>query len=369
MIEQFKIAPTINMYNSFKEFVSDKRLGSDDLVISNRIILEKYFVSSDAILIDLYEFGNGEPSDRLVDAISFALKDKSYSRVIGIGGGTILDTAKLFALENPMPITPLFEGQVPVKKVKETIMVSTTCGTGSEVTGISILELTSINTKKGLASPQLYANEVAIIPELIETLPDYVFATSSLDALVHAIESLLSPKATFFSKAYSTQAIDLIIKGYVAIQANPANRKSHLNDFLIASTCAGIAFDNAGCATVHALSYPLGAKYHVAHGESNYSLLMSVLNFYNARSNSPALTRLKSQLADLLCCKIDEAFDKLGLLLEKILPLKSLSEYISNEVELFEFVESVQKNQGRLLANSHIPMNFESLLTIYNNAY
>ena len=368
-MEQFKILPTIYMYDNFQEFVKDKKIGQGDLIISNKIILDKYFGSSDAILIDLYKFGTGEPSDKLVDSINGVLRDKAYKRVFGIGGGTILDTAKLFALENSMPITPLFEGQAPVKKVKETILVSTTCGTGSEVTGISILELTSINTKKGLANAALYANEVAIIPELIETLPDYVFATSSLDALVHAVESFLSPKATFFSKSYSKQAIELIIKGYLAIQENPARRKDHLKDFLVASTCAGIAFDNAGCGTVHALSYPLGAKYHIAHGESNYSLLMSVLHYYNEESSKASLQELKALLGELLGSSSDTALDQLGTLLEKILPLKKLSEYINNEVELFEFVESVQKNQGRLLANSHIPMTFESLLTIYNNAF
>ncbi len=368
-MEQFKITPTIYMYDSFQEFFSSKKISPEDLIISNKLILDKYFASCDAILVDLYEFGSGEPSDKLVDAISRSLSGRSYDRVIGIGGGTILDVAKLFALQNSYPITPLFQGTAPVRKNKESIMVSTTCGTGSEVTGISILELTSINTKKGLATRELYANEVAIIPELIETLPDYVFATSSLDALVHAIESFLSPKATFFSKSYSIQAIELIIKGYLAIQQKPETRKAYLKDFLIASTCAGIAFDNAGCATVHALSYPLGAKYHVAHGESNYSLLMSVLNYYDDKSNKPALQELKVRLGNLLGCSSDVSLSSLGNLLEKILPLKSLSEYIANEVELFEFVESVQTNQIRLLANSHIPMSFESLLTIYKNAY
>ncbi len=368
-MEQFKVAPSIFIFDDFAEFSNAKAIGKSDLVITNKIIIDNYLSDSEAILIDLYEFGQGEPTDKLVDSISEMIKDKHYDRVIGIGGGTILDTAKLFTLADFLPITPLFEGTTPLKKIKESILIPTTCGTGSEVTNISILELTSINTKKGLAQDELFADEVAIIPELISTLPDYVFAASSLDALVHAIESLLSPKATAFSELYSYKAIESIISGYAEIQEDISKRQHLLKEFLVASTNAGIAFSNAGCATVHAMSYPLGAKYHVAHGESNYSLLMGVLNYYGANSASGALLKLKDIVAQTLNCTSDESLERLGLLLEKILPLKNLASYNVKPEELEEFAASVEQNQQRLLANSFLPMNYDSILEIYKSVY
>lgn len=368
-MEQFKIAPAIFVYEDFSEFIAAKEITATDLVITNKIIIDNYLTDCDAILIDLYEFGQGEPTDQLVDAIGAVIKDKQYDRVIGIGGGTILDTAKLFTLADFTPITPLFEGKVALDKIKTSILIPTTCGTGSEVTNISILELTSINTKKGLAQEELFADEVALIPELIATLPDYVFAASSLDALVHAIESFLSPKASEFSKLYSQKAIELILGGYMEIQDDIANRTHLLREFLIASTYAGIAFSNAGCGTVHAMSYPLGATYHVAHGESNYSLLMGVLNYYGANAATGALDNLLNLVATIMDCQSSEALAKLGILLDKILPLKNLASYQVKPEELATFAKSVEANQQRLLANSYLPMNFDSILAIYKSVY
>ena len=116
----------------------------------------------------------------------------------------------------------------------------------------------------------MYAESAVLIPELLEGLPFGVFATSSIDALVHAVESSLSPKATAYTKLFGYKAIEMIIKGYQkVVKEGKEVLPGLMSDFLIASNYAGIAFGTAGCAAVHATSYPLGGKYHVAHGESN----------------------------------------------------------------------------------------------------
>ena len=130
-------------------------------------------------------------------------------------------------------------------------------------------------------TPHMYADEAVLVPELLNGLPFAVFATSSIDALVHAVESSLSPKATPFTKLFGYKAIEMIIRGYQEIAANgPDARLPLMKDFLIASNYAGIAFGTAGCAAVHATSYPLGGTYHVAHGESNYAMFTGVLKNY-----------------------------------------------------------------------------------------
>ena len=121
---------------------------------------------------------------------------KDCKRIIAIGGGTIIDVSKIFALKDISPIDDLYDGKIKPVKDKELIIVPTTCGTGSEVTNVAVLALISRQTKKGLAVNEMYADKAVLIPELLKTLPFKVFATSSIDALVHAVESALSPKAS-----------------------------------------------------------------------------------------------------------------------------------------------------------------------------
>ena len=134
--------------------------------------------------------------------------------------GTILDVAKLFALKTVSPVVKLFNKELEIVKDKELILVPTTCGTGSEVTNISILELTAINSKFGLAVDELYPDKAILIPELLAGLPMKYFATSSIDALIHSIESFTSPKGNDFTRMFSLNAMDMILKGYREIAKN-----------------------------------------------------------------------------------------------------------------------------------------------------
>ena len=193
------IRPTIHKFDTAKEFAEEFALGEGDLILTNAYIYEPYFGSMNLGCDVIYQekYGAGEPSDEMAEAIYadiYADGKTAPKRIIAIGGGTIIDLAKLYALKQTTPILDLYDGKIPVEKDKELILVPTTCGTGSEVTNISILALNSRGTKKGLANDAMYADAAVLVPELLEGLPDYVFATSSIDALIHAIESSLSPK-------------------------------------------------------------------------------------------------------------------------------------------------------------------------------
>ena len=249
-------------------------------------------------------------------------------------------------------------------------MPSTTCGTGSEVTNISILALLSRRTKKGLAHESMFADQAVLIPELLKGLPFSVFATSSIDALIHAIESSLSPKASATTKLFGYQAIAWILKGYLAIRdQGPDARFPLLSQFLLASNYAGIAFGNAGCAAVHALSYPLGAVYHVPHGESNYAMFTGVMKQYLAIRSDGAIAELNAFLAQLLDCPPEAVYEALEDLLSCLLPKKALHEYGMQEHELAEFTDSVLANQQRLLQNNFVPLSREQIYAIYRSLY
>lgn len=110
------------------------------------------------------KYGSGEPSDDMAEAIYRDLKGE-YKRIIAIGGGTVIDISKLFALKNVSPILDLYDGKLEIIKEKELVLVPTTCGTGSEMTNIAILALNSRGTKKGLAVDEMYADQAGKSPD------------------------------------------------------------------------------------------------------------------------------------------------------------------------------------------------------------
>ncbi len=374
-MQQLLIRPTIHKFDTAKEFAEGFSLGKGDLILTNQYIYEPYFgslgLSCDVIYQEKY--GSGEPSDDMAEAIYadiYAPGKEAPKRIIAIGGGTILDLAKLYALKQTSPILDLYDGRIPVEKDKKLILVPTTCGTGSEMTNISILALNSRGTKKGLANDQMYADDAVLIPQLLEGLPDYVFSTSSIDALIHAIESSLSPKGNVYTKMFGYRAIEMIINGYKVIRDQGMEaRKPLLADFMLASNYAGIAFGNAGCAAVHALSYPLGATYHVAHGESNYAMFTGVMKNYMELKTDGEIAVLNRFLADLLECPVRYVYEELEKLLNVLIPKKALHEYGVTEAQLSEFADSVMENQGRLMANNFVPLDRERVYKIYRELW
>lgn len=364
--------PTLHRFASCKEFVEEFALDEQDLVLSNEYIFEPYFGDLRLKVHTIYQekYGLGEPTDVMVDAILADAAKTGCKRVIAIGGGTVIDIAKVLAVSDREGVDGLYDRAPNLEKKRELIIIPTTCGTGSEVTNISIMARTRMGTKLGLVAPTMYPDHAVLIPELLEKLPFSVFATSSIDALVHAVESSLSPKATPYTKLFGYKAIEMIIKGYQKIVAEGREaRIPLLEDFLIASNYAGLAFGTAGCAAVHATSYPLGGKYHVAHGESNYAMFTGVLKNYMEIKQDGEIAVMNAYLADLLGCEVTVVYDKLEELLNQILPKKPLREYGVTQADLPEFAHSVITSQGRLMGNNFVPLDEARVLKIYTELY
>lgn len=374
-MQQLMIRPTIHQFDTAKGFAKEFALGEGDLVLTNAYIYEPYFGSMNLGCDVIYQemYGTGEPSDEMAEAIYadiYADGKAAPKRIIAIGGGTIIDLAKLYALKQTTPILDLYDGKIPVEKDKELILVPTTCGTGSEVTNISILALNSRGTKKGLANDAMYADAAVLVPQLLEGLPDYVFATSSIDALIHAVESSLSPKGNVYTRMFGYKAIEMILNGYKIIRDQGMEARGPLlPDFMIASNYAGIAFGNAGCAAVHALSYPLGATYHVAHGESNYAMFTGVMKNYMEIRTDGEIAKLNRFLADILECPVRYVYEELEKLLNVLIPKKALREYGVTGEQLVEFTDSVMENQGRLMANNFVELDRERVYKIYKELW
>lgn len=370
-MQQLIIKPAIFRFESCGDFASEFDLGSKDLLITNERIFKKYFepLNLKCAVMFREKYGRGEPTDAMADAMAGDVPPEA-ERIISVGGGSILDLSKLLVLERPSPAAELFEGRIAPVKIRKLVLVPTTCGTGSEVTNISILSLLALNTKKGLASDTLYADYAVLIPELLEDLPFRFFAPASIDALIHAVESSLSPKGNETTRLFGYKAIELILNGYKRIREQGEEaRLSDFGDYLLAANYAGIAFGNAGCAAVHALSYPFGAAYHVAHGESNYVIFSGVMNCYLSVRTDGEIARLMDFIAGILGCSSKDAFTELGLLLGALLPEKELHEYGVTEADLKAFTDSVMLNQGRLMANSFVPLSKEQVYGIYKSRF
>ncbi len=370
-MKQLVIRPTIYKYKTCRDFVRDFNVGNGDLLITNQYIYEPFLGDMDLECDVIFQekYGTGEPSDEMAEHILADLKG-TPKRIIAIGGGTILDIAKIFALKKNRPVEDLVEGRIEKVKDKELILVPSTCGTGSEVTNVAVFALNRKGTKKGIAADELYADAAVLIPELLNSLPFGVFAASSIDALIHAVESSLSPKGNDFTRLFGYRAIEIILNGYLRIRdLGKEARVDDLEAYLLASDYAGIAFGNAGTAAVHALSYPLGAAYHVAHGESTYAMFTGVMKNYLEIRSDGEIAKMMTFIADIIDCDEACVFEKLEELLNCILPKKRLRDYGVTEEDLEIFADSVMANQGRLMANNFVELDRDRVYKIYRELY
>lgn len=371
-MKQLLLRPEIHMLNTFEEFYNEFKVGEKDLILTIDPIYNTYLKGKNEKLNVVFpeHYALGEPTDEMIDKILNDIKDIDYKRVIAIGGGSIVDIAKLFALKQSDRSEQLFLREVPIIKEKELIIIPTTCGTGSEVTNISIALLTKKNTKLGLAGNELFADYAVMIPEMLAKLPYKVFVTSSIDALIHAAESYLSPKASCYSEIFSVKAMEMILKGYMdVVEKGQEHFRSIIEDFLVGSNYAGIAFGNAGCAAVHAMSYPLGGVYHVPHGEANYQFFVEVLKYYEKKQPVGKIQDIKKLFADIIGSTEDDALEGLGNLLNKLLSLKPLREYGMKKEDINEFSKSVMEKQQRLLGNNYVPFTEQDLVNIYSKLF
>ena len=164
-MQLFKLKTRLSKFDHFADFAREFKLSEHDLVITNEFLYDPFMKSLNlpCHFIMQEKFGLGEPSDKMMNTI---LKEvKGFDRVIAVGGGTVIDISKLFVLKGVEDVTEAFERKIPIVKEKQLVILPTTCGTGSEVTNISIAEITSKHTKMGLADDAIVADDAVLVPE------------------------------------------------------------------------------------------------------------------------------------------------------------------------------------------------------------
>ncbi|CAN7652573.1 iron-containing alcohol dehydrogenase [Massilia sp. LjRoot122] len=235
------------------------------------------------------------PEAVVLDAVDSARRHEA-DLVIGFGGGSSMDVAKLVAVlaGSAQAIGEIYGiGKVSGKRLP-LVQVPTTAGTGSEVTNIAIVT-TGATTKTGVVAPQLYADLAVLDAALTLGLPPPVTAATGIDAMVHAIEAYTSKhKKNPLSDALAREALSLLGRNLLPA-CEQGDRLKVRQAMLLGACLAGQAFSNAPVAAVHALAYPIGGIFHVPHGLSNSLVLPHVLRF-----NLPQAAHLYAELAGVI---------------------------------------------------------------------
>tara|TARA_B110001452_G_scaffold12203_1_gene10063 strand:- start:828 stop:1985 length:1158 start_codon:yes stop_codon:yes gene_type:complete len=313
------------------------------------------------------------PESVVMDAVAKA-RDFKCDSVIGFGGGSSMDVAKLLAvLINGKQLLPdlygvdkVTDGRLPL------IQIPTTAGTGSEATMVSIIT-TGETTKAGVVSRTLLADKIILDASLTTGLPAHVTAATGIDAMVHAIEAYTSKRLKNpLSDMLAREALRLLAAN-ISTAVKQGDNLEARGAMLLGAMLAGQAFANAPVAAVHALAYPLGGNYHIPHGLSNSLVLPYVLRF-----NAPAAAELYAEIAGLIMpgkllpddpIAVTEMLADHFLVLAADLGLQTTLRQMDIAENDLPKLARESMLQQRLLINNPREVNLNDSLAIYRQAY
>ena len=317
------------------------------------------------ILNDLPPEPSYEQAQKLVDQC----REYGADFILAVGGGSVMDTAKLASvlMTDDYGIKDLLDDPKKAHKYVKTLMVPTTAGTGSEATPNAIVAVPEKQLKVGIVNNAMISDYVILDAVMIKKLPRKIAAATGIDALAHCIECFTSNKANPFSDTFALSGLELIMKSLIKACDDPDAMQDKLN-MQIGSFYGGVAITASGTTAVHALSYPLGGKYHIAHGVSNAILLVPVMKF-----NEPEIRGLLAQVYDRCMngnasteeSKSRAVIERLGEMVEHLDIPKSLKEWNVPESDLDSLVASGME-VTRLLVNNKRKVTPEDARMIYS---
>ena len=244
-----------------------------------------------------------EPSYEAVQKLIDQFKASGADLVVACGGGSVMDAAKLASVlvTDEYGVKELLETPGRARKCVPIVLIPTTAGTGAEVTPNAIVAVPEKELKVGIVNENMIADYVILDSRMIKYLPRKIAAATGVDALAHCIECYTSRKANPFSDMFALEGLDLILNNIERACDDP-EAMAEKNRMQMAAYYGGLAITASGTTAVHALSYPLGGKYHIAHGVSNAILLAPVMRF-NAEEPE---TRARLAQAYDRCCHEQE---------------------------------------------------------------
>lgn len=311
-----------------------------------------------------------EPAYMDVQKLVDQFKTSGADMIVACGGGSVMDAAKLASVlvTDEYGVKELLDEPGRAKKCVPIILVPTTAGTGAEVTPNAIVAVPEKELKVGIVNENMIADYVILDARMIKNLPRSIAAATGVDALAHCIECFTSKKANPFSDLYALEGLDLILNN-IMDACNDSEAMEAKNKMQIAAYYGGLAITASGTTAVHALSYPLGGKYHIAHGVSNAILLAPVMRF-----NEPVCRERFAAAYDRCvhtektCTSVEEKSAYMLSWMEKIVKEldipTSLKEFGVPAEDLEGLVESGMQVQ-RLLVNNMREVTAEDARALY----
>ena len=310
-----------------------------------------------------------EPAYQDVDRVIREAEAYSSDLILAIGGGSVMDAAKLCSVLKGAPYTvkDLLEDPSLAQKQMKTVMIPTTCGTGSEATCNAIVAIPEEESKKGIVNDCMIPDYVVLDPQMIRHLPKSIVAATGVDALAHAVECYTSKKETPFSDTYASASARLIFHNIRKAYQEPEDMEAK-SSMLLGAFYGGVAITGSGTTAVHALSYPLGGKYHIAHGVSNAILFAHVMRF-----NKEACRERLAMLCDLVFqeksgLSVEEKADYMIGQIEDIVRVTEIPtdlEQFGVKMEDLDFLVDAGSRQTRLLVNNMRELSLDDIRSIY----
>ncbi len=337
-------------------------------------IIEPYFekLQEAGIAVEVNDQINAEPSFTEVEEVLLQARKFGADAVAGIGGGSVLDAAKFVAaqLENDQSTEEVIGIGNLKSRSTHLVCLPTTAGTGSEVSPNAIFLDLSDNEKKGVISPFLMPDASYIDPLLTVGVPPAITAYTGIDAFVHCLEAYINRFAHPVVDTYALQGMKLIFENLPTAYREGDDLEARAR-VALGSVYGGMCLGPVNTAAVHALAYPLGSKYKIAHGLSNAVLLPYVLDY-----NKPAAIERFALLAKSLgisgCTTEEEYATAVIVTIQKWMeemnvPMK-LSAIGIPETALEDMANSAMKVQ-RLLKNNVREIQLEDAKEIYKKAF
>lgn len=326
-------------------------------------------VESHVALLQIVDNVPPEPTHHDVAATLASVQSQNIDLVIGVGGGSVLDVAKLLSVlckAGSPSLDALLAGEKPLDRTAS-LLIPTTAGTGSEATPNAILAIPEKQTKIGIISPVMIPDYVILAPELTTSMPAHIASSTGIDALCHLIECFTATIANPVSDNYALIGLKKLFASLETTFKQPENLAARL-DMLWASYYGGAAIAHSGTHLVHAMSYPLGGKYHIPHGVANAILLAPCMAFVR-----PGAVSKFAQAYDLLPdanLQLDETQKSLALveyfsaLVKRLKLPASLEELGIDSDHLPDLVKAALDVQ-RLMKNVPVPVSAGDVREVY----
>jgi alcohol dehydrogenase class IV len=325
--------------------------------------------------VNIQERDTPEPAtDRVEEAAAIAKKG-NFDVIIGLGGGSILDVAKMVSalITNPGRTEDYFGREKVPMRGKPTIIVPTTSGTGAEVTKHAVFLDRTNNVKKVVASGNLLPNVAIVDPALTLTCPPPVTASAGIDAYIHAAEAFLSKNANTITDTLALESISLLTRWLGPAFADGQDMEARYQ-MSLGSLMAGMVLNNSGTSLVHAMAYPVGGEYHTPHGVTLSALLIACFEYIAVvkAEKMALLARAMGEPIDDLPSRevVDCLLDAIHHMIKSVnLPASLKDLGINRETtNVRQWAVEAHKEQ-RLLSRSPRILSVEDIEKIYEKAF